>query len=371
MSLDGFNARALLNELRQLALGARLQKFSQLTESDFLAHLRSPGRTDRVLFSTHQNRSRFHLLESPSSPAIVPNSFVMLCRKHIGGTRIQALLQGGLDRRIELQFSSGFSLVFDWSGRPSALLLIKSEERTICGASSLKGRFRIRQAYTLAETSKLTPLEMGAEETWVQLSSSNDTDIRDSLMRLQRDWSPLWLRRFTQLCGSSQVNEIQKTTFLLAWAKVIEPLNNMDPEYSPAIEADGELSYCAQKASFPRLHGAANQRWKESNQAPGASDFRSELLKRLNKGRKKALRKLEKRKKDKQGAESAPKDQMRGDLLLAYAAGIKKGLQNFKTQDWEGQTVTISLDPKLGPMENAERYYNKSKKKSLIKNPLN
>ena len=50
MSLDGFNAHVLLNELRDLVLSARLQKFSQLTEDDLLLHQRAPGHTHKLLY---------------------------------------------------------------------------------------------------------------------------------------------------------------------------------------------------------------------------------------------------------------------------------------------------------------------------------
>lgn len=360
MSLDGFNACALLSELREKVVGARLQKFSQLTEDDFLLHLRSPGRTDRLLICLHPERSRFHLLLSSHPAAIVPNAFVMLCRKHVGGVPCTELKQHGLDRRIELVFASGFSLVFDWAGRPSALLLLKSEERTVAGAYPPRGRFRIRSVYPdeLGGASVLNLSSQAAWDRWLE----NDASPSQRLESLGDDWAPLWKKRFLKRLGDEPCREAFETT----WDQIIFPLQKAQlgsSEFHPAIEDDGELSYCSRQSRFDSMQQAANTRWESNSRAPGLADFRDELLKTLKKHREKAVRKLKKREQDQRGAQTAPQDQMKGELLLAYGAGLRKGQEKFDTTDWEGRSVTIHLEPRLNATSNAERYFNRAKKK--------
>jgi predicted ribosome quality control (RQC) complex YloA/Tae2 family protein len=366
MNLDGFNACALLAELKDLVVGSRLQKFSQLTEDDFLIHLRSPGRTDRLLVCLHPERSRFHLLFSARPPAIVPNSFVMLCRKHVGGTRVQKVEQCGLDRRLEIIFASGFSLVLDWAGRPSALLLIKTQQRSVVGAYPPRGRFRLRSEYSeeAGESSILSFSPSTAWETWCQ--QPTDGTIKQNLNALANDWAPLWRKRFAGLLQSDSVSDVTQDDFERAWQRVVFPLQKAllgSPEFTPALAPDGELTYSSEQAKFDTMNQAANARWASNSQAPGLSDFRDELLKKLKKHREKAVRKLKKREGDKRGAATAPQDQMKADLLLAYGTGIPRGKERFETTDWEGRPVTINLDPRLNSSANAERYYNRAKKK--------
>lgn len=371
MSLDGFNASALLSELRVLALGSRLQKFSQLTEFDFLLHLRAPGRTDKLLISLHPDRSRFHLLFGQHPPAIVPSSFVMLCRKHIGGTRLEALHQSGavpgqagFDRKVEFIFSSEHKLVFEWAGRPSALILVRmgDEKERILGTFPPRGRFRTGQPYLQSAVALPQANQFEAQDLF-QLAQASDpeTDLRDFLRTRIAHWPPLWSKRMVGLTQAKTLSELEEAKFLQAWQKVVKPLDG-DTQFRPGID-QGDLTFCAEEPEFETMHQAANARWLESSQAPGVSDFRSELLKRLKKSRDKAVRKLKKRRQDRKGAESAPQDQLRGDLLLAYASGLKRGAAKFDTQDWEGRPLTINLDPKLSPTENADKYYNKAKKK--------
>ncbi|MFA5504859.1 MAG: NFACT family protein [Vulcanimicrobiota bacterium] len=362
MSLDGFNACALLAEIRDVCADSRLQKFAQLTEDDFVLHLRSPGRTLQLLLCLHPERSRLHLLESGHPPAIVPNSFVMLGRKHIGGTRVEEIKQFGLDRCVEIVFSSGHSLVFDWAGRPSSLLLIKSQERTVIGLYPSRGRFKMRSEYP-AEFTGTSVLSLSPAAAWESfVEQPPDLAFREALSRFADDWTPLWQRRFWKMMEGQPSPE----RFCSAWDKIVGPLQSAllgSLSFQPALAEDGELTYCADEPGYPSMQAVANARWESSSKAPGLSDFQDELVRKLKKHREKAQRKLQKRENDRKGARSAPLDQMKGDLLLAYAAGLERGRERFETTDWEGKPVSITLDPRLGPTANAERYYNKAKKK--------
>ncbi len=341
MSLDSLNARALLLELYPLLCDSRLQKFSQLSELDFLLHLRSPGRTDKLLISLHPERSRFHLVTDSATQAIIPSAFLMLGRKHLGGCRLNDLWLNAGERSLELEFSSGYRLVFDWAGRPSALLILEPEKGLCIGAYPSRGRFPLRQPYPLS--GQPSPEDPTGDEV-----------ERDGLSNVSAI-PPLWQRRLRDSTDLGQ-----------AWTELLEPLRQCDPELlHPGLENDGELSFrkAGQKTACPSMSAAASLRWAESSQAPGVPDHRTELLRSLRKGREKAQRKLEKRGKDKQGAESAPRDQLYGDLLLTYGQNLDRRQTEFRTQDWEGRALTIALDPMLNATENADRYYTRAKKK--------
>lgn len=364
MSLDGFNAAALLRELKALFERARLQKFSQITEYDFVAHFRAPGVTHKLLLSLHPERSRFHLLETGHPAAIVPNSFVMLCRKHVGGTWLEAIRQDHLDRRVEFIFNSGFSLVFDWAGRPSALALVQTEERKVVGLFPSRGRIDRRQPYLFPDPSPPSPLALSEEEVKEAfLGVEKERKLSQALDEISSYWSPLWKKRFSRALGSSTRGDSSPDDFYRVWQQIVEPLRDQNLALKPALDSDGELTYCAEESTFPTMQAAANARWRDSSLAPGVSDDREELLKKLKKNREKAVRKLKKREQDRQGALTAPKDQLKGDLLLAYAHSLRRGSKEFATQDWEGKPVTIALDPRMSVHENADRYYNKAKKK--------
>lgn len=348
-------------ELRPRLADSRVQKFSQLSELDFLLHLRSPGRTDKLLFSLHPERSRFHLLPDPHPPAIVPSAFLMFGRKHFGGCRLVGLKQHSHERSVELAFSSGYSLVFDWAGRPSALLILSPESRLVVGAFPARGRFPSRQPYQVVDDSPLpSAIELKGAELWAQiLEMADEPPLAQAISRVCKGLPPLWMKRLT-------ANSPEGGAFVALWDEIMEPLRQDDPSHLlPGLEKDGELSYRPARArEFSTMSLAAAERWSESTKAPGVPDHRTELLRTLRKGREKSARKMEKREKDKKGAESAPRDQLFGDLLLAYASTIEgRRHHEFATKDWEGRPVTIPLEPHLTATENADRYYTRGKKK--------
>ena len=353
MSLDGLNAQAMLLELRPRLLESRVQKFSQLSELDFVLHLRSPGRTDKLLISLHPERSRFHLGPEATPPAIVPSSFLMLGRKHFGGCRVTELEQLGLERVIVFSFSSGFRLVFDWAGRPAALLLLAPDSGVVAGAYPSRGRFPLRQAYP-EPVNDDSLLRLSGAEAWVRIQGM-EGPLSQAVTSLGPGLPPLWSKRLLR-------EQPRDDSFIERWDSIFKPLR--EGHLSPGLEADGELSYRPDVARpFPSMSLAAAARWSESTHAPGVPDHRAELLRTLRKGLEKARRKMDKREKDKKGAESAPRDQLFGDLLLAYTSTIGRRASEFRTTDWEGSAVTIPLEPHLSATDNAERYYLRAKKK--------
>lgn len=370
MSLDAFNARALLLELTPMLERSRLQKFSQLTEFDFLLHMRAPGTTHRLLFSIHPDKSRFHLLEGSNPPAVVPSPFVMLCRKRVVGCWLESLEQPDTDRRLVMHFHSGYSLALDWAGRPSGLVLLgprseeEPEEKVVTAHIPSRGRFRKGHPMPSEEDRRPSALTLSGAEAWnIWEVVRGDESVARTLGQTFSGWPPVWAKRFQKQCQADNAYQVAGNKFEVTWDSIVSPLLQQPFHCTPAIEDDGEITYCAETAQFDTLHQAAQARWLEKGLAPGVSDFREELLKTLCKNRDKAVRKLKKREQDRKGAESAPQDQMKGDLLLAYATGLPRGTPSFKTQDWEGRPLTIELDPKLSPTENADRFYTRAKKK--------
>lgn len=351
MSLDSLNAQALLLELTPLLTDCRVQKFSQIDDNNFAVHLRSPGRTDVLLLCLHPDQSRFQLLEERPGPAVVPSAFVMLGRKLFGGTRLEELTLNGSKRALIFEFSSNVRLVFDWHGKPSALLLLDAEA-TVLQAYPSRGRFRIRDAYPIA--SKAIQLISGSELLDRLEKLPNPQPLNQAISLAYDVIPPLWAKRLAQ-----------EKNLASAWDELIAPLKANDPSLlRGGWEPDGELSFRSLSPQATTLNSVINQRWCSKQVGPpGLPEHRHDLLRHLNKGLTKAKRKLERRQLDRQGAQTAPSDKLYGDLILTFAAKQGRRETVLHANDWEGHPVTIQLDPALTGPENAHRYYTRAKKK--------
>lgn len=56
------------------------------------------------------------------------------------------------------------------------------------------------------------------------------------------------------------------------------------------------------------------------------------------------------------------KDRHLGDLLMANLHLAKPGMTELRVQDWEGGEVSLRLDPRLPPAQQANRYYERARK---------
>ena len=54
--------------------------------------------------------------------------------------------------------------------------------------------------------------------------------------------------------------------------------------------------------------------------------------------------------------------QLQGELILAYGPSLSEGAGKLDTEDYEGNPLTISLNPELSFKENAQRLFDKAKK---------
>lgn len=59
-----------------------------------------------------------------------------------------------------------------------------------------------------------------------------------------------------------------------------------------------------------------------------------------------------------------------GDLLLARLHEIPRGAERVEMEGWDGETVTIPLDPALSPPENATRLYEEARKRGRAEERL-
>lgn len=90
--------------------------------------------------------------------------------------------------------------------------------------------------------------------------------------------------------------------------------------------------------------------------------IRSQLAKRVSAERSRLQRLLEKSRASAEHAGRAAEYELNGSLLLANLYSIEKGVDRIVVADYDGNERTITLDPKLSPAANAERYFDRARK---------
>ena len=139
MAFDAFFLTAVLNEIRQKATGARVEKIHQPGRDSVILLLRCESGREKLLFAPNPAAPRLHLTTaSPENPD-QPPMFCMLLRKHLSGARLAEITQPAMERAATFTFDCtdemGFPvqkrLVAELMGRTCNLYLLGPDGRII------------------------------------------------------------------------------------------------------------------------------------------------------------------------------------------------------------------------------------------------
>ena len=106
MTLDGLTMHFIINEIRETAVGCKVDKIHQPRPDTIILSLRAPGKNLRLLICAGASDSRIHMTTQKYPNPKVPPMFCMFLRKHITGAKIAAVQQIGLERIINLTLES-------------------------------------------------------------------------------------------------------------------------------------------------------------------------------------------------------------------------------------------------------------------------
>jgi predicted ribosome quality control (RQC) complex YloA/Tae2 family protein len=114
---------------------------------------------------------------------------------------------------------------------------------------------------------------------------------------------------------------------------------------------------------FPSMNLAADAFFKPLLESALSEAFRNELSAPLRARIRSLDRRITKIRQDAQRLDEFTDRQEEGELLKANLGKIKKGMTSIEVMDWQtGGTITIALEPSLGPVANMERIFKKAAK---------
>ncbi len=350
-SLDSVNLRALVLELRELLVGATLQKFSQLTESEYwlmFARREDEGWQRRTLLvSLSLEESRLHLVTSSKPGAQTPSSFSMLVRKHLLDNRLEAIEHPDLERVVYFRFGHNCELIASIPGRDNNLVLTRSGK--VLGAHKLGGGVRPGKPFAPPEQPGMPSADQVSEE---------------QLLALAGHISEITLLGAVFGLSKAQARELARTG---GWDEFWEDLRS---RRRPGVTPSGKLTFrCGpDDTPYPTMQEAAEAAWGAESVAPGLDRHRATARRTLDKLVARAHRKRDNVTADLEQARSYARLQHEGDLILANLALLQQG---GKATDWEtGDEVDLKLDPQLSAQANAEKRYRTARRRKRALGPL-
>ena len=376
MAFDAYFMTAVLEEIRQRCLGARVDKIHQPSRDTLILHLRCREGREKLLFAANPTAPRLHLTEnSPENPA-EPPMFCMLLRKHLLGARLTDITQPPMERCAELTFDCtdemGFpvrkKLVAELMGRTCNLYLLSGEGRILDCLRRVGLDESARPAlpglnYQPPETiTKLDPARL-EEQDYVNLVNTPGADLLSArLMDALGGLSPLVCREAALYAGGAVDARVTGDEGEKLYLFFREHLTHPAPWLSREA---GQYAFCP-----VREYGECERLESFGALLDGFYTQRShrDVMRQKSQGLRKSVQNLVTRTKrklalqEKELTATYDRERLRqfGDILTANLHNLTKGQTSALCEDFYDENmamVEIPLSPTLSPQQNAARYY--------------
>ena len=184
--ISSVDLAALVRELSESLLGARIGKIYQHSSDELRLRLRSVegGMRDLVIVAGE----RMHLTRHPREAERVAGAFPMSLRKHLSGGRITEVLQHDFDRIVKLGIERGGErkvLLCEFFARGNVILM-DADERIILPLRSISYRDRVVRGGEVYELPRrqVNPLDLGVDELARVFAASSGDVVRTIATRL-------------------------------------------------------------------------------------------------------------------------------------------------------------------------------------------
>lgn len=389
MPFDGLALKAITKELNTDFGNARIDKIYQPEHDELILNIRQPKTgSAKLLISANARWARAHISSMPKDNPAVPPTFCMLLRKYLEGGRIIGFEQPGLERilKIHIEALDDFRewrpkiLICEFMGRHSNIILINPDNNIIIDAikrygsevSSYREVFPGKEYLAPPSQEKLDPATASYDDFAARILQNPEQTLETSLFNTFSGISPVTAKEIclsTGIKADFPINECGEYELSKVYYYLQELLNNIDENhYYPNIIICGHKTVdfapyhfaddnCTATA-FPSLNLACDHFYTNKLIAARLDSMKNSQSKIIKDLLNKAYKKQFHLESDRTRAKDNHKYKTWGELLTSYAHQYHKGDQKAVLEDfYTGESITIDLDPRYTPMQNAQRYF--------------
>lgn len=405
MALDGSFLRQIHHELEQYILDARVDKIHQVSREELVLILRQRSGSCKLYISAGADSPRIHLTQTSFENPKTPPMFCMLLRKYLSGAKVVALRQIGLDRILQIVFETRNEMgdlvqltgSMEIMGRHSNFILVDENGRIVDALKRVDDTMSsVRPVlpgmrYTLPPAQdKLLLTEASPEEMAQRIANGRDVPLSKAILEAVQGVSPIVCREIAGYVFTGDDNVVSqmgsghwdKLRFMLA--RVQAMVRDYTGTPTAAIDAKGkpmDFSFLPirQYGSMVVTHTyetysqLLDSFYTQRDNVQRMRHRSSDLLKTLANTSDRIARKINLQKKELEDCAQRETWRAWGDILSANLYAISKGdrqavLPNFYKEGMP--MVTIPLDVRKTPAQNAQKYYAEYRKADTAEKKL-
>ncbi len=389
MAFDGICVAALVDELRETLTDGKIAKIAQPEADELLLTIKNVGETRRLLISASASLPYVCLTDKNKPSPVTAPSFCMMLRKHIANGRIISIKQLGLERIIcfevehldEMGDLRRKKLIVEIMGKHSNIIfcdesdmILDSIKHISANISSLREVLPGRQWFLPDELKKADPLTTD-EAKFANLIGGKPMPVYKAIYTTFAGISPavaheiLYRSSLDADINVAALSADEMSHLSRQFVLLMESIKNKEFDinivYENGIPKDfnalglSSLSDLETK-HFSSMSAVIEQFYAEKSLATRMKAKSADLRKIVHTLLERSVKKLDIQEKQLKDTEKRDTYKVYGELLTAYGYNMESGQKSVTVNNYyDGQDITIPLDPELNPIENAKRYFNK------------
>ncbi|NQD97880.1 Rqc2 family fibronectin-binding protein [Staphylococcus xylosus] len=379
MAYDGLFTRKIVESLQFLVDG-RIHKINQPENDTMLVVIRQNRKNHQLLLSIHPSFTRMHLTNKKYDNPFDPPMFARVFRKHIEGGIVKAVRQIGNDRRVEIDVQSKDeigdtiyrTIILEIMSKHSNLILVDDNRKIIEGFKHLTpntNQYRTVMPgfqYEAPPTqNKINPFEISGVEALKYIDFNSGKIARQLLNHFEG---------FSPLITNEIANRRQFMTTQTLPEAFDEVLGEIQGEPTPVFHKNhesGKEDFYFMKLDqfyddivlYDSLHDLLDRYYDARGERERVKQRANDLVKFVQQQLNKSQNKLSKLIDEREGTKEKEQQQLFGELITANIYRIKQGDESLTALNYyNGEEVTIPLNPTKSPAVNAQNYYKKYNK---------
>ena len=372
---DSVSLAAVAAELRSLGEG-RIDKVGQPSAAELYLKFRAGGRNHRLYFNLRGPWARAHLTARSLPNLPRPSAFVMLLRKYMEGARLLRVEQPGLERAIHLVVAGRDELGDPYERRLVVELIgsyanafLLDDRGVILGLARpvTEEMCRIRQLGVGLPYAG-PPVSSKASFLDATASALGAAIAGDPAKGLAEHFSGLGRIAIAQLLSAAEpIADRHRVVETLGLAIA----NLRDGVFHPRWEAGPGWNYAmfwtrsVPPPSGPGASEILDAYYTARETESATASLRARLVVEVEGRMSRTRDRLEAWERQILESDRADREREIGELILANLHRIAPGVERVVVEDYfdpDLPQTTLSLDARLSPSENAQRYFRRARK---------
>ena len=360
MAFDGMFLRQIVRQLQPLVM-SRVNKIYLISDTEVLFNLKGQERY-QLMVSCHSSYNRIHLTDRQYPTRTTPSNFIMVMRKYVEGGTILSIEQAGLDRyliitvgnRNEIGDRIKLELYVELMGKYANLILVH-DGRILEALKHIPPFENTRRTIQPGAAFKPTDSQDQKEDPF----TVSNIQPQDNLFEKLVGFSPLLSTEFNYRMANGQKFEDILSELAASDKIYISKKGNEELFHCIALThletKPLEMDICE---GLDYIYFTKEERERIRQQT-------GDLFKFTRREIKKCQNKISRLNEALNEALNCDIWRQYGDVLYANTDKITKGMEKVTLEDYEGNVITVPLDPKLDVKGNARKCFQKYRKGSV------